>query len=691
VSITSICAFPGVVLLLAAALDVSAAQLPARWRWSNPTPHGGSIFDMAYGFGLTVAVTERGQIFTSEDLNFWQPRDSGVTNSLRGVTFFNGRLIITGERGIVLYADSLENFRRIDLGTPDWLEAVAASSDLLVAVGDRGAIYTSATGTNWQRRSASITAWLRGVAYGDGMFVAVGENGRIATSGNGTEWATPSSPTSRHLNRVSYVQDRFWIAGDGGITIVSPLLGIGSWTTVNTGATNALFSISGTPETRLAVGNGEVRFRNSALAWSDQRRIPSYPAPNWTFYNALWQGSLYFVSGRSGMMIEGFQTNSSSPYIWVNRSQPIRNWLWELQRLPNFYVTVGYFGTVMTSVDGIDWDLELVPNSVTNSTFLGIGGTTNLLLAAGEKGSLIFSQHSATNIVFTNSNGTITTNEASTLGIIWDAVQPRPTTNDLQGVTVFGDQFVLAGDRGTVLTSSNGTNWTRRSTPTSAFLSSVAAFPDGVVAVGSRGTIIRSTNAVSWVARTSNTTNWIYRVRYVGGQLIAVGQNGTILTSPDGMSWTSRSSGTTRWLSDVTLAGDTYFIVGTQGAVLASTNLTLWTNIGTITEKSLYGVAHNGQGQLVVAGVEGAIIRSRIIPELSPVRFLDFSRSTNHNVFFAAGKPDQRFRLESSTSLTNWSPGPVFEFLDSSGTLLFLQDTGTNPPPREFYRAPLVN
>src|SRR5687768_14000696 len=130
------------VFLVGAIADVSEARLPTRWRWSNPTPHGGNIFDMAYGFGLTVAVAERGQIFTSEDLQFWQPRDSGTTNSLRAVTFLNGRLIITGERGTVLYADSLEDFRSIDLGTPDWLEGVAASSNLVVAVGDRGAIYT---------------------------------------------------------------------------------------------------------------------------------------------------------------------------------------------------------------------------------------------------------------------------------------------------------------------------------------------------------------------------------------------------------------------------------------------------------------------------------------------------------------------------------------------------------------------
>src|SRR5688572_23379849 len=689
-TVVSVFRYALLLFSLAASLELSAVDLPERWRWSNPTPHGGNIFDMAYAFGLTVAVAERGQIYTSEDLLSWTPRESGVTNPLRAVTFFGGRLIITGERGIVLFAESLEQFRRIDLGTSDWLESVAASDNLIVAVGDRGAIYSSNNGTNWQRRSTSITNWLRGVAYGSGMFVAVGENGTIATSLNGSTWTRQSSSTSRHLNRVAFIEDRFWAVGDGGITLASPLLGIGSWSAVTSGATNALFAASGNPDTRLLVGNGEVRLRNANQNWSNQRNssLP-YPAPNWTFYNALWEGSLYFISGRSGMMVEGFQTNSSSPFLWVNRSASIRNWLWELQHVLNFYVTVGYFGTVMTSPNGIDWDLELVPNSVTNATFFGVGGTTNMLMAVGDRGRIILSPNTVTNVVFTNSNGVLTTNEASTLGIVWHAV-PRPVTNDLQGIAMLGDQFVVTGGNGTVLTSPDGTNWTRRSATTTAFLSGVASFPGGVVAVGSRGAILTSTNGTAWTPRASGTTNWLYRVRYLGGGLVAVGQNGTILTSNDGITWTGRASGTTSWLNDVTLLDDTWFIVGNQGAVLASTNTTLWSGIGTITEKSLYGIAHDRRGQLVVAGVEGAIIRSQVVPDLSPVEFVDFGRATNHNLYLISGKPDQRLRIDASSSFTNWTSGPVLEFLDSSGTLLFLEDTGTNAPLREFYRATLV-
>src|SRR5262245_59934418 len=85
------------VLFVLFTLDLFAANLSPRWRWSNPRPHGANIFDSALGFGLTVHVAERGQIFTSEDLVFCQPRLSGTTSALRAVTFFGSRLVITGE------------------------------------------------------------------------------------------------------------------------------------------------------------------------------------------------------------------------------------------------------------------------------------------------------------------------------------------------------------------------------------------------------------------------------------------------------------------------------------------------------------------------------------------------------------------------------------------------------------------
>jgi hypothetical protein len=170
---------------------------------------------------------------------------------------------------------------------------------------------------------------------------------------------------------------------------------------------------------------------------------------------------------------------------------------------------------------------------------------------------------------------------------------------------------------------------------------------------------------------------------------MVVGQNGTILTSADGLGWVRQTSGSTRWLNDVTLLGDTYYIVGTQGEVLASTNALDWLSIGTITEKSLYGVAGHG-GQLVAAGVEGAIVRSQVVPDQAPVKILSYSRRDQESLYLFAGKPDQRFTLDRGTCFTNWATGPIYEFLDGTGTLLLLESGLTNAPNLEFYRATLV-
>jgi hypothetical protein len=123
--------------------------------------------------------------------------------------------------------------------------------------------------------------------------------------------------------------------------------------------------------------------------------------------------------------------------------------------------------------------------------------------------------------------------------------------------------------------------------------------------------------------------------------------------------------------------------------VLRSTNAVHWQFIGTVTEKSLYGVTQF-EGKLLAVGVEGAILRSPVVPDLTPIRFLDYARLTTNNLFLLAGKPDQRFTIDHTAFFTNWNAGPLLEFLDSSGTVLFLEYTGTNSSSREFYRGTLV-
>jgi hypothetical protein len=310
----------------------------------------------------------------------------------------------------------------------------------------------------------------------------------------------------------------------------------------------------------------------------------------------------------------------------------------------------------------------------------------------------MISPNLSTNIVITNSTGNVVTQTVSTIGIYWQAIQPLPATNDLQGVAVHNGLYVVVGGGGTALTSPDGTNWTRRTTPTTNFLSSATSYPGGLVASGDDGAIITSPDAIIWTAQSSGTLDWIYRVRYLNGLLIAVGQNGRILISTNGTNWASRNSGTTRWLNDVTFIDGTYFAVGTQGAVLTSVDTTNWTERGTITLKSLYGAATDSK-YLITVGVEGVILRSPVVPDLTPMSILSYSQlgSTNgatlQNLYLFGGKPDQRFTLDYRRGLdTNlWITGPKLEFFDSSGTLFYLETiAASNAPPTEFYRGALT-
>jgi hypothetical protein len=689
-------------LLLLPTLDSAAVNFPLRWRWSNPRPHGNNIVDMAYSpvVGLGVQVTERGQLYTSDDLSNWLPRESGVTNALRAVTFFGARIVITGEAGVVLYADSPANFRpgTLDGPTGDWLEAVAASPQTVVAVGDNGAVYTSSNGASWRRQNSGTLTWLRGVAFGNNTFVAVGENGFIATSPDGTDWNDRISGTVLDLNRVAFTGNFFTAVGESGLTLISTPSG-STWSPETTGATNDLIHAASGDGARLVIGEHEVRLQNS-VGWSNQLAQPDGP-PAWTYYANLGLEDFFLIAGHSGMIVEGYSTNSSS-YFWLPTSDSIRQWLFDVTWATNLYVAVGDRATVMTSGDGIDWSLESVPDSVTNSIFLGVGGTTNLLLAAGNQGSLIYSPYAVTNITVTNIVGTnvvVTNKTVSTFGVLWYAIQPRPTINDLQGVSAFRNLYLVTGDNGTVLTSSNGTNWTPCITPTTALLSSVAASADIVVATGDDGAILRSEDGLIWTQQSSPTTNnWLYRVRYLAGQFITVGQNGTILTSANGTNWTARVSGTAQWLTDVTWIDGVFFVVGTQGTVLTSTDAVDWTRRGTITLKSFYAAATD-TNRLITVGVEGLILRSQIVPDLTPVNILNYAQyadtnaATVNNLFLFGGKADQRFTLDSRLAFNanSWVTGPQLEFYDSSGTFFYLETLPrSNAPPQQFYRATLT-
>jgi hypothetical protein len=697
----------GIILWLAGV----APGWALNWYWSNPLPHGNDVADMVYFNGLIIQVTDLGQLYTSDDLQLWSPRVTNTTNSLQSAAVFGNQLIVTGASGTVLYSTDGVNYTYTNLATSDWLVAVAASPNLAVAVGDNAAIYTSADGAHWTRQAPPPGVggnWLQGVAYGAGTFVTVGDSGYVAVSSNGTNWTKVTTGASGDLTYVGWINTptatnafsitSFIAVSDAGEIIISTNNGA-SWTfdPGYTTTTNVLYTVAGNADSRLVAGDGQMnleRLLRGTPYWPSQLGAGAGSALSWTYFCSLCVTNLtneYLVSGATGLTIGG--TQSGTNYSWAQLDDSNRSWLWQVTTNAGLYVAVGDNASIMTSDDGVTWDTEALPLtngvSVTNTVLFGVGGNSNQLVAVGNGGTIVLSTNQLTTVVSTNADGSLSTNTVSTIGVIWNPIPP-PTTNDLQSVAFFGNNYYVAGGNGTILQSPDGVNWTPKNSTITAYLSGLAVYSNGIVAVGDLGKIIYSTDGTTWNVATSGTTNWVFRVRCLGGNLIAVGENGTILTSSNGTLWTSRTSGTTNWLNDVSLVTNIYFIVGDAGTVLGSTNLITWTNVPTITGESLYGAATQS-GQLLVVGDSGVIIRSEVVPEITQLQFLDFQTTPNEAVFLVAptnAAVDLQFTLDSSTNLPNWTTGPLLDL--TSGALFFYIPFPSNPPPNQVYRATLL-
>jgi photosystem II stability/assembly factor-like uncharacterized protein len=710
---------PGLWTLLTVLAPISLLAQPSSlpWRWSNPRPHGNNVYDLAFRDGWYWLACDRGQLYAGTNRFVWTAVPTGTTRALRGVTFFGDQVIVCGEEGTVLRGTLAGSFQpsAVTPATTDWLEGVAASSTTLVAVGDNAAVYRSTDGgATWQRvNSLPFSNWLLSVAWGGNTFVTVGESGLIATSADGQSWRRRTSNVNTSLNRVVYQGGRFYAVGENGVLLSSANLGA-NWTRESLGITNTLYAYaqagtaSGTP--RLVAGESALWLKSSPTGgWTNQLGADSLlPAPTWDYFGAVWDGDRFFVAGRTGLMVESLQTNVSSGSttyegtLWFEESDSPRDWLWDVLALPGLYIAVGDRAQVVTSENGADWWSETVPSAVTNAVFLGVGGSSKLVVAAGSEGALMFSESAVTHVTLTNTvvefvncawttNTVETTNAVNLLGVRWTAVEPRPGTNALQGVCERAGRFVVAGDFGTVLTSTNASDWSATSLPGQPHLSAVAAGDPGFVATGSRGAIWFSPDAGEWSPRVSGTTNWIYRVAWVNGGFVAVGQNGTLLASPDGLAWTPRASGTTAWLTDVAYAAGRYFVCGTQGTVLVSSNAVDWASVGTITGKSLYGLATRNS-QLVTVGVEGVILRA-LLDTAAPVQIASYDHEPCPDArvdrFRFRGHVDQSFTLEASEDLRVWQAVGEFGF-DYEEFEHELVRTSLAPAAAEYFRARLT-
>lgn len=109
------------------------------------------------------------------------------------------------------------------------------------------------------------------------------------------------------------------------------------------------------------------------------------------------------------------------------------------------------------------------------------------------------------------------------------------------------------GGSGTIVTSSDGTTWTPRTSGTLSAFKGVAYGNSAFVAVGQIGAIVTSSDAINWTQTYGASTSInLETVAYGNGTFVTVGDSGVIITSTDGASWTPRTTGIPNQLFGVT-------------------------------------------------------------------------------------------------------------------------------------------
>jgi len=167
----------------------------------------------------------------------------------------------------------------------------------------------------------------------------------------------------------------------------------------------------------------------------------------------------------------------------------------------------------------------------------------------------------------------------------WVARRPI-TTNELFAVTHGKDLFVAVGDRGTVVTSTNGISWRLQSSPASVALRAVTFTGVRFIAGGDFGYVMNSFDGINWTIA-SPTSFHIKGLASSGhGAVVAVGENnggGRLHASVNGLSWPGYSLEFSNALRGVTYRSDCFVAVGDNGTILWSNGLTegltnSWTN-----------------------------------------------------------------------------------------------------------------
>jgi hypothetical protein len=482
------------------------------------------LSEIAYGNGTFVAVgsalspkDQPTPILSSPDGVNWTAIDSGVESPyLSGVSFLNGMFVAVGvdmnvdsrEEIAVLTSGDGSNWTNhsvaLDGGVTFTAICYGAGSYVAVGIGQGGTgiIFASPDAKTWTKADAGQVGSLWTAAYGNGVFVA-STGSELLTSTNGTNWTSLGSGVSTDLGNVLYYKGGFLAVGDAGAVLRSTD-GV-RWTAGATGASNYLESIASGGGILVAVGDrGTIITSTNSLDWIPRSSVVSTDIEDVCYGNGIF----------AAVAMDGSILTSSNGAQWAVQNAVIGGPLGAIAFGHGTFVAVGWNGTspvALASADGLTWASSSPPGLSLD----GVGYGDGMFVAGG------------TGTIFTSVDG-----------LNWTPANFNINTNqELYRVCYAHGTFVIVGQDGAILTSTNGTDWITRYSGAGQSLTGVAFGDQTFVTVGAGGTILQS-DPLPPLGLSLSPAGWLADGSFSLNAAGPAGQTWEIDTSTDLVDWT---------------------------------------------------------------------------------------------------------------------------------------------------------
>lgn len=276
-------------------------------------------------------------------------------------------------------------------------------------------------------------------------FVAVGTNSTILYSTNGSQWIVESLGISQYFNGVSYADNQFVAVGSDGVIYTSHD-GV-NWAAQVSNTSQELFETTYGNSLFVTVGcNGTVITSPNAIDWTTQI------TPTICDLYSVTYGNGYFVA--TGQYSSGSNIFTSPDGLtWTPQpSTPTYNELTAVTYGNGKYIAVGMNGVIVTATESDNWVTAASSEIATTDQLAAVIYADNKYIALARSGGVILNSTDADN---------------------WNAISIN-NSNLMYGLGYGMNKFFAVGASGTMLTSSDGINWSFESAVTTEDLYAIA-------------------------------------------------------------------------------------------------------------------------------------------------------------------------------------------------------------------------